>query len=77
MAIRVAAFAACLLIAACGALTKDLGSAGTSPGAIECKGKFTLSAIGAAQMFGGNGSITGDCGDGAYIRQGMPTSTIP
>ena len=61
-----------LALGACGQINKDLGTAGMSPGGIECAGKFTMSIVGAAGFGGGSGSISGDCGPGAYIRQGKP-----
>jgi len=40
---------------------------------IECKGKVVASIIGAAGPVNGvNGSVTTDCGDGAYVRWGPP-----
>jgi len=50
-----------------------------SPGAIECRGKATLSATGALSMFGGgNGMVTFDCGKGgAFIRQGANVNGMP
>jgi len=54
-----------------------VGDAGKHPGVIECKGKATASALGNLAIGpGGAGtnsfSLTFDCGDGAYLRQGKP-----
>lgn len=72
-----------LLLSSCGALSDNLAKGGANPGEMACKGKFTLSGMGKANVgagFVGSGdnawSITGDCGEGAYLRQGLPTGTL-
>ncbi len=66
------------------ACAHTLGYAGAHPGEVECKGKATVSGNGAASAGAGIGgselnhfTITFDCGDGAYLRQGRPASSAP
>jgi hypothetical protein len=69
---------AALALSGCGAITKDLGNAGKAPGIYVCAGKGTISVVGQVGMFGGaNGSITYDCGTGAYVGQGYPAANLP
>ena len=67
------------LLAGC---DKELGYAGKNPGAVECAGKATMSFTGQGAFGPGGsgnnaGSITFDCGAGAYIKQGTPDITDP
>ncbi len=62
-----------------------LGYAGKNPGAVECKGKASMSFTGSGYLGAGvggteinGGSITFDCGpDGAYLKQGLPAIADP
>jgi len=52
--------------------------AAKNPGAIQCQGKATLTAVGSVTMLGaGDGTVTFDCGDGAFIRQGADVTPPP
>lgn len=62
-----------LAAAGCSHITADLSSAGQGPGIYVCAGKGVVSAVGQIGMLGGaNGSVTFDCGAGAYFGQGRP-----
>ena len=73
--------AAVLLLSLTGC-ERELGYAGRNPGAVQCRGKATINitgqgAIGPGPTNQGAGSITFDCGDGAYLEQGAPSITAP
>lgn len=73
-----ASFVATVALGGCGAITKDLSTAGKNPGIYVCAGKGTISVVGQVGMFGGaNGSITYDCGKGSYVGQGYPAASLP
>ncbi len=62
-----------LLLAGCAAP----GSQAQIPGGVDCKGKSTLAMVGGVNAFSGvNGSLSFDCGDGAFIHWG-PAPTAP
>lgn len=73
---------AVLLLCGC---SHELGYAGKNPGAMECKGKATVTIQGGAGVGAGvtgtelnAGSIIFDCGpEGAYFRQGLPEIVNP
>jgi hypothetical protein len=62
-----------VLLAGCAGCSQ----AAQNPGAIQCFGKATLAGNGVAQVFGGAGMVTFDCGNGAYIRQGTDVIDPP
>jgi hypothetical protein len=71
------AIAVSLALAGCSSITQGIGVAGTSPGGFDCGGKGVVSIIGSVgPSAAANGSVTFDCGPGAYFRQGMPASEI-
>ena len=66
------------LVSGCSGVSKDLGAAGKAPGLYYCAGKFTMTSVGQISMgLGANGSISGDCGSGAFFGQGYPATTLP
>lgn len=71
------ALLALLPLATCGAYTKDLGNAGKAPGMYFCAGQASISTIGQIAIYGANGNITFNCGNGAYFGQGYPTGPLP
>ena len=73
---------ACFLLLSLTSCTHELGYAGKNPGAVECAGKATMSFTGQGAFGPGGsannaGSITFDCGSGAYLKQGQPDITNP
>ncbi len=77
----IAVAAVLMLLPAC---SHTLGYAGKNPGAVECKGKAVVTVQGngfaGAGVMGGEinaGSVTFDCGDGAWLKQGLPAIADP
>ncbi len=71
---------ALLLLSSC---AHSLGYAGSHPGEVSCKGKASVSGMGAAGagagIVGTEGNafaINFDCGDGAYLRQDNPQAPV-
>lgn len=59
-----------LALGGCNASNGGLAS-DSQPWSISCKGKVVLSVTGNVNAFSGiNGSITTDCGEGAYLQKG-------
>jgi hypothetical protein len=66
-----------VLLGGCSGLEQNLGNAGANPGGVDCGGKGIISIVGNVSTFAGiNGSVTFDCGTGAYFRQGVPGSPV-
>lgn len=68
---------ALLPLAACGAITKDLGAVGQQPGMYFCAGEGTISVVGQVAIYGGNGAVTFKCGQGAYFGGARPVGPLP
>jgi hypothetical protein len=70
-----------LLMSGCAFMAHDIGFAGKNPGSMECKGKAVVTVQGSMTAGSGimgsginGGTVTFDCGDGAFIKQGPPTT---
>lgn len=70
-----------VVLAGCALGSRDMGYAGKNPGVVSCGGKAVITiqgslAIGSGITGGGtdNGTISFDCGNGAWIKQGLPTA---
>ena len=70
-----------LFLSGCGFLARDIGYAGANPGSMECSGKAVITAQGSTTLSAGlggsgmnGGTITFDCGSGAYFKQGSPAT---
>jgi hypothetical protein len=68
-------------LAGCALGARDMGYAGKNPGVVSCGGKAVITiqgslAVGSGITGGGtdNGTISFDCGNGAWIKQGLPTA---
>lgn len=68
---------ALLPLVACAPITRDLSSAGKGAGMYFCAGQGSVSVVGQASMVSGNGSVTFNCGQGAYFGQGYPVGPLP